>query len=361
MHCIQPSYSAFFILPPYNILKVQIFDRKNGGELVTSGVTVEYALKNNTSVLGKSDFWTYAPSYGYSVPFGLGITGLGLRGRLTLEASGRTWIADGIPVLPYEDGADLENPYQMATITVKDEKTGEVLATQDNVVLPVSDEMDCGGCHGWVGTGERILLAHDRREGTTLAADVKSGVRHKCNECHADPIQEAPGKPGVPSLSLAMHGSHAGRMTGSRLTPVCLNCHPGIVAACNRGVMFKKGFLCDNPKCHGTMEQVALSIERGRTPWESEPTCSRDGCHGTRYAQNPGELYKNSYLRNSPNVEMNNKILCGACHNGPHAEWPSTVAADNVLPKAILGYASFINRCDVCHQGGSGRFHIWRP
>ncbi|MGE5509479.1 MAG: hypothetical protein ACM3RP_13500 [Chitinophagales bacterium] len=187
MHCIQPDYSEFFILPPGVNLRAQVFDRKNGGKPVTRGIVVEYEVKNNTYSLGKSNFWRYAASYGYPLVPEAGLTGLGLKGRMYADPSGRYWKADFLPVLPYADDATLVNPYQVARLTARDERTGRVLAELDDVVLALSDEMDCGGCHGWTKTGQQILRAHDRRAGTRLASDLRQGVRHRCNECHADP------------------------------------------------------------------------------------------------------------------------------------------------------------------------------
>ncbi|MGE5509548.1 MAG: cytochrome c3 family protein, partial [Chitinophagales bacterium] len=165
----------------------------------------------------------------------------------------------------------------------------------------------------------------------------------------------ARGRPGLPSLSLAVHRAHAARLRQSRLRPVCYNCHPGVATQCNRGAMFARGYLCDDRRCHGSMEQVARSLAEGRKPWQSEPKCG--GCHGRRYAQNPGAMYKDSVLMNSPAPEMNGKILCGACHNASHAEWKSTQPVDNLVPRQVLGYDSYVRRCDVCHPLRRGRAH----
>lgn len=357
MHCIQPDYSPFFILPPANNLRVQIFDKNHEGKPVTQGIMVEYALKNNTTSADKTNFWQYAADYGYNLKPNVGITNNSLSGRMQLDATGRFWEATAIPVVPYNDDPTLVNAYQIAVITVRNSSTGAVVAQLDNVVLPVSDEMNCGNCHGSTETGMKILNAHDRYESTTLSADLARGVRHRCNECHADPILDAPGQAGVPSLSLAMHGFHADKMQMSSSEVVCYNCHPGTVTQCNRGVMYKEGILCDNPRCHGSMAQVAQSIRNGRTPWLEEPGCANKGCHSAAYAPNSSRLYRNSYLQNAPNRDMNNQILCESCHNGTHAEWPSTKSVDNLVPLQVQGKASFISKCTVCHENGSGRVH----
>ena len=74
MHCIQADYSAMLILPPANFLNVQVF--KKGGEgaqLVTSGITVEYAVNNMGDPTAHSNFWQYAKNYGFNVEAGKGI------------------------------------------------------------------------------------------------------------------------------------------------------------------------------------------------------------------------------------------------------------------------------------------------
>ena len=87
--------------------------------------------------------------------------------------------AEGIPISPFDD-AHKKNPYPMMRLIAKSGATP--IATND-VVLPVSDEMDCRLCHasgtqdaakpaaGWVWSGiqERdfrlnILRLHDEHQ-----------------------------------------------------------------------------------------------------------------------------------------------------------------------------------------------------
>jgi len=60
------------------------------------------------------------------------------------------FIAEGIPITP-SDNAGVKNPYPMMSVIARD-KSGAVLATT-NIVLPVSDEMDCRLCHA-SGSGD---------------------------------------------------------------------------------------------------------------------------------------------------------------------------------------------------------------
>jgi hypothetical protein len=354
MHCIQNDYSAMMILPPANFLHVQVF--RSGGEdarLVTTGIRVRYAVQDMRNITRHTNFWKYAASYGFKgLKPGKGLTGNGLSGAMKLSADRKYWEATAIPVVPYRGDGSF-NAYPVCTVTVRSRATGRVLARLRNVVLPVSDEMHCDNCHTERPVFGGILLTHDRLSGTTLAADLQAGTRHACNECHADPVLDAPGKPGVPGLSQAMHGFHADKMHLSSYKNSCYNCHPGRRTRCLRGVMARAGMTCVD--CHGTEAQVAASIVAGRTPWLNEPDCGNAGCHPSN-GSNGGRLYRQSYLQNGPE-EMNGFILCEMCHNGTHAEWRSTRAIDNRVPLALQGRAAPVGtRCSACHQG-SGRIH----
>ncbi len=117
--------------------------------------------------------------------------------------------------------------------------------------------------------------------------------------------------------------------------------------------MSKSGISCVNSKCHGDMTNIAVSQSKGREAWLQEPNCSN--CHKDKYGVNTGLLYRNSYLLNS-NAEMNGFILCISCHNSPHAEWASQNPKDNLLPISLQGFAGFIEKCSVCHEG-AGLIH----
>jgi hypothetical protein len=355
MHCYDTDFSSFLLLPPYNTLKAQVFKKGTGtAELVNKNIEVTYEIVDNTTSADKTNFWEYAKDYGYNVPPNIGITGNGLKGQFKLSADGKYYEATGIPLTPYNDGSTVRNPYQLVHISVKDKNTGKLLAEIDNVVAPVSNEMKCSICHGETGTDLNILKAHDELSGTHLVLDLMAGSRHKCSDCHKDNILGQPGKIDVKPLSQAIHGFHADKMTLSNISPKCYSCHPGPETQCYRGIMYSAGVNCVNSKCHGDMANVAKTQANGRQAWLEEPNCSN--CHGAAYAVNLNTLYRNSYLQNSPCIEMNNLILCESCHNSPHAEWKSANAKDNLLPIKLLGYASYINKCTVCHQG-SGKIH----
>jgi hypothetical protein len=61
MHCLNPTYDELVILPPYNTVEAQVVKRGNPPQIITTGLTVEYSLVNNTYSFGKREyggFWT---------------------------------------------------------------------------------------------------------------------------------------------------------------------------------------------------------------------------------------------------------------------------------------------------------------
>jgi hypothetical protein len=359
MHCYQRSYAGFMILPPANNLKVQVFRKGNEeAQLVTSGIKVQYTILNNTRSSNKTDFWKYASSYGWpGLAANVGITGHKLSGSMKRVKGTPYWEVTAIPITPYKDDLSFD-PLQVARVTVRNAKTNKVIAVQPKVVVPVSDEMRCDLCHGPVDTTGSILQAHDAANATHLYADLQAGLRHACSECHRDNALGAPGSPGVKPLSEAIHGFHADKMDTPAVaafgTP-CYTCHPGAQTKCLRGRMAQAGFTCTSARCHGDMTRVADSQAAGREAWLQEPTCG--GCHGAKYAENPGQLYRNSYLLNGPE-DMNGKLIqCESCHGSPHAEWRSTKSVDNQVTLQLQGAATYIKRCSACHGDASGHIH----
>lgn len=359
MHCIQGDYSAFMILPPANTVRVQVFEKgTDKAKLIDSGIIVEYKMNNNTTSVDKSNFWNYAKDYGYDLKPNEGITGNYLSGVCKLSKDKNYYEAEYVPVVPFNDGSKERNPYQTMTVTVIDEATKKVLAQEDSIVVPVSDEMNCSNCHGEVDTYANILKVHDRKEKTTLYSDLNNNKRHKCNECHSDNALGASGAQGVPSLSLAVHDFHASIMGMSDLKNKCYNCHPGVETQCNRGAMYKAGITCSDSKCHGDMEKVAQSLKEGRRDWLDEPQCSN--CHGELYSIKDNELYREAYLQNGPKG-MNGKVKCATCHNSPHAEWISSLPQDNEIPKKLYGKPDFIRKCTTCHENkGNNKIHQYK-
>ncbi len=352
MHCDQDDYSYFGVLPPFNTLHAQVFRRGGeGANLVTSGVTVSYAFPKKTNSALHTNFWVYAPQFGWSVPNNVGITGTPLTGNMSLDAKGLSWQAVGIPITPYDDDGTWD-PYGTAVITLKD-SSGKVLQTA-KVVAPVSTEMMCSNCHGITNPQLSILQAHDASNGTHLASDQAKGIVHLCAECHSDNALGAPGKAGIESLSLAMHNFHKDKMSttaaAANTFPSCYNCHPGPKTQCLRGIMYRAGKTCED--CHGNMYGMTNSLLAGRNAWVQEPQCG--GCHGAQHAENANTLFRNSVLMNGPE-DMNGKIYCEACHNSTHAELTTANPADPTIPQQFQGDNYWIWNCTVCHSSQSQR------
>lgn len=359
MHCMNDSFADLAILPPYNTLYAQVIRQGEQPEIVTSGITVEYRILDNTYSAGKTDFWQYARQlFGVNLPPDVGLTGAGLAGQM--RAEGDHFIVEGIPLTPYRDSAPNQlYPYQLAYIVVKDNATGQVLATT-TTVAPVSTEMHCDSCHTdgmeGIATGKvetNILALHDKEEGTNLLASRPV----LCAQCHADPALGTQGQPGVPNLSLAMHRKHAGgdewddegddgdggstsiagapnRATDEG-TEDCYMCHPGYQTKCLRGTMAAAGMTCQD--CHGSMRDVGNPFRR---PWVDLPRCGN--CHASQYAENPGQLYRNS--------KGHGGLYCEACHGSPHAILPSTQPNDNIQNIGLQGSAGVLRDCTVCHN-----------
>lgn len=347
MHCISPRFAEMAILPPFNNVMAVVIER-NGEDpaMVTDGYTVTYSLDNNTSIRKKTDFWAYAYQlYGRKLPKGVGLTGNGLSGTMAVNSGAQRFEATGIPALPYND-ARVWDPFQHATIQVRG---GQAQANDiAHIVVPVSDELNCAKCHA---TGQvaaknistptvegNILTLHDLREKTNLMGSRPVS----CAGCHADPALNARGAKGVKNMSLAMHGKHAAVAS----PPACYDCHPGPKTQCNRSAASDMGPHGTDPRCdhcHGTIKDMATGLAAGRKPWLQEPTCAQ--CHGATY-DTAGVLYRQA--------RGHGGVYCIACHNSPHAWWPSTRADDNALPWALqrnthaIGY----NGCFVCHSDG---------
>ncbi len=344
MHCDQDDYSYFCVLPPYNTLHVQVINRPT---LRTSGITVKYDFPKKTNSTLHTNFWQYAAQYGWNVAANTGISGNKLSGTMKLDANGKGFVADGIPITPYDDDGTWD-PYGTANITVTD-TYNNVLQTA-TVVAPVSTEMDCKNCHGTTNPQLDVLQKHDKYNGTTLAADQATGKVHLCSECHSDNALGQAGKPGVESLSLAMHNFHKDKMNytsaAANTTPGCYNCHPGPNTQCMRGIMVQAGKTCTD--CHGDMNKMTSSQQNGRQAWLQEPKCG--DCHDSKHTENSNTLYRNSIMNNSIYSDMNGKFYCEACHNSTHAELVSGNAADPTIPQKFQGDNYWIWNCTVCHQ-----------
>jgi len=341
MHCLNPTYDQAVILPPFNTVWAQVVRRGNPPQIVTSGISVDYAIDVNTYSYGKRDygqFWdtageVFGPLLGFdTLATDVGLTGMGLSGKM--HEAGDHFVAEGIPVTPVTDTGEWY-PYQAAIITVRG-RSGNILA-KTKATVPVSDEINCAKCHGqdpW----RDVLEDHDRIHMTSLVDSIPL----LCASCHGSPALGliGPGSSGI-YLSKAIHGSHATRNAS------CYDCHPGQRSLCNRSVRHTaQDGNCIT--CHGTLTDVASSIPGQRIPWADEPGCSE--CHtGVAGVDTGDTLYRNA--------KGHGGVYCAGCHGSPHAMYPSSEAIDNYQPlqyQSFTGRVKTIGSCGVCHGNSRG-------
>jgi hypothetical protein len=351
MHCLNPSYDQAVILPPYNTIQAQVVRRGSPPVPVTSGLTVSYSILGNTTSANKGkfgQFWTYALKLFGASPapdHGLNLDDPAISNGLagTMIAKGNRFVVNGIPLTPIND-AGVWNPYQTGLITVKDSTGATVASTQ--IVVPTSDEINCGKCHGSANPLGDILLRHDAKHATNLVSTAPV----LCASCHGSPGLKQVGRGSSGKyMSEAIHGSHATRGAA------CYDCHPGASTKCNRSLAHTDATgACTN--CHGSMANVAAtSLVAGRTPWVNEPSCSQ--CHtNVPGVDTAGVLYRNA--------DGHGSMACAACHNSPHAMLPSSQPMDSYSAAKYQGTAAAqktIGSCGACHSSNHGEgFSEWR-
>ncbi len=342
MHCLNPTYDKAVILPPYNTVWAQVIKRGDPPQIVTTGVTVQYAIRSNTYSYSKrsyGQFWDNSQAL-----FGIALahdTGLnledpnihnGLSGTMLLK--GDHFQVNGMPVVPVDDSSNW-SPFQVADITVRD--SGGAVIAQTRATVPTSDEINCARCHGADALLD-VLQKHDSAESTSLEANRPV----LCAQCHGSPAlgQHLPGSSGK-YLSQAIHGFHATK------NATCYDCHPGATTKCSRSTAHM-GTTGDGNcvACHGDMTQVASSIATGaRVPWVGEPKCVT--CHaGVPEVDTAAVLYRNS--------QGHGGLSCPACHQSPHAMVPSREAADNYQAIQYQTSVTTIGSCKVCHDSSKG-------
>jgi hypothetical protein len=351
MRFFSPTYDKDVLLPPYSTLWAQVVKRGDPPEIVTAGITIEYSIVGNTTSYGKltaDPLRIYAGFWDNSLDlFGVGLAvdkGLnfvdpaifnGLTGTMVLKTD--HFEVDGVPAVPIND-AGLWDPYQVAEIVVRDASTHAELA-RTRATVPVSDEINCGKCHGTTIKDEEVLSVleeHDEAEGTTFAVD---GLPVLCADCHGSPAlgQTGAGSSGM-YLSEVIHGFH------STTAAACYDCHPGTETLGNRSTAHTDA-AGNCTECHGALSSVASSINAGRVPWEGEPACS--DCH-TFVA----EVATGSTLYH--NAGGHGGLSCAACHGSAHAQVPSDKDVDHYQFLQYQDKALALGSCRVCHSTAKG-------
>jgi hypothetical protein len=340
MHCANPTYDEAVLLPPYNTVWAQVIKRGNPPAVVTSGLTVEYKIINNTFSYGKgsyNQFWDNAKKlFGISLTKDTGLNLVsgdihnGLSGKMV--AAGDHFQVNGIPVTPINDDGSW-NPYQVGQISVKD-SSGKIIA-QTDVTIPISDEINCAKCHGTCPF-QNILEVHDKNTGTNLVSQTPV----LCASCHGSPALGVMEAGPLNYLSDNIHGFHSDLLS----PPSCYDCHPGAITQCSRSLSHTS-FDGNCITCHGDLKEVSSSIDNGRIPWVNEPECV--SCHpGVSQVDTTNVLYRDATGHGG--------VYCASCHSSPHVLIPSSIESDNYQALQYQGAASVIGSCGACHSSSRG-------
>ena len=419
MHCTDPQFSVFSLLPPFNTIRAQVV---SAGQLVPPGtlnVTYEAAAASNgalnTTSVGKTDFWLHVNDlFGVTLAPDTGLAGFAMPGAANLpQAMGEPlalpgWQATGIPLTPVTDGL-VHDTYPLMRLVARD-GMGTLLA-QTEIVLPVSDEMDCSTCHapsagpaaqpssGWIDDPDplramrlNVLALHDELQAgsapfanalaakgyapTGLLPTAQGGHAILCAACHRSNALPGLGVAGVSPLTTAIHGLHATVVDPTTTVTLeadadrgaCYRCHPGSSTRCLRGAMGHAvapdgGLAIQCQGCHGSMSAVGSPAREG---WLDEPGCQQ--CHSGTATHNNGQIRYLSVFDpgGSTRVAVDDTfateagtlyresvghggLACEACHGSPHAILPSSHPRDNQQALALQGHIGTIAECSACH------------
>jgi hypothetical protein len=411
MHCMDSDFSVMSILPPYNTIEAQLIVN---GALVTSGngYTITYEAvadptgSINTTSQGKTDFYQYTPYLYGAVPMDMGLVGWAMPGAGNVPqgmlfennnspaagvSSPVNWFrAEGIPITPWDD-AMKKNEYPMMRLVARD-SARNIIATSD-IVVPVSDEMDCKACHasgtgtampsaGWANdpNPERdyrlnILRLHDELQDPNTYPGILSSNGYNpqglyqgvvangqpvlCAKCHVSEALQGSGYGDLPPLTTAIHSLHAGvtdPTTGMTLDSTanrssCYRCHPGSATKCLRGAMgaaiASNGSMemqCQS--CHGNLSAVGST---SRVGWFMEPDCQ--SCHTGTATSNNGQI------RYASSFDASGKVRVAV--NQTFATTPNTPAPGLSLFRFSAGHGGL--QCSACHGSTHAEFPTSEP
>lgn len=391
MHCIDPDFSVFSILPPFNTINAQVV---RNGQLVTgsAGVTVTYeAIADaggsiNRSSIGKTNFWDHVDElFGVTLPPDVGLAGNAMPGAANVPQDSEyhgayEWFqAEGIPITPIDDGG-AKQPYPLMKVTLRDGAGMELASTVTSV--PVSQELLCSRCHasgsspfarpaaGWVSHPDplkddrlNILRLHDEQHlGEALFDNAlvtagysplglldtvqSGGTSILCSTCHGSNALPGTGLPGISAMTVAMHEGHAtvptedGTLLGDAPSrQACYTCHPGLDTQCLRGAMGKavghdgKNAM-DCQSCHGGMAEVGDPMRVG---WLEQQNCQN--CHTGDALVNSGQIRFDSAFDGAGNPRT--------AASTRFATDPDVPAAGFSLYRFSTGHGEL--QCSACH------------
>ena len=276
--------------------------------------------------------------------------------------------------------------------------TGGAMLAFTDIVLPVSDEMDCKSCHtpaagtsapampvgGWVTDPDpqremrlNIVRKHDQLQASDptfaaaltalaslppprhysaagLEASVTNGQPILCAICHASAALGTSGQPGVNPLTQAIHSRHAGvtdPVTGQTLDSAadrsaCYRCHPGSLTRCLRGVMGASvapdgSLAIQCQECHGSMSAVGAPARLGLL---NEPFCQ--SCHTGTATNNNGQIRYTSVFDAPGHVRQ--------AVDQTFATTPDAPAPGLSLYRFSTGHGGL--KCEACHGSTHAEF-----
>ncbi len=396
--------SVFSLLPPYTTIHAHFI---SAGKLLatTNAITVTYEAvadingSINTTSQGKGNFYQHAQAlYGATLAPDQGLAGFGMPGlpnqpqRMAFQPALKRFTAAGIPVTPYDDQGHT-NDYPMMRLVARD-GAGNKLASTD-IALPVSDKMDCSGCHasgshpmakppsGWAwncdpdtDTKLNILLYHDQirtGSGTYTNALLQASYSVKglfatatqdatpvlCVRCHASEALPGSGTAGMRPLSRLIHTKHAKVLDPQRGVTLddvkdnaaCFRCHASSAAHYSRGVHGHTpnadgtlAMQCQS--CHGALTSVGDSA---RHAWLDEPNCQ--SCHTGTATKNNGQL------RYTDSFEASGQIRKAV--DATFATQVNTPATGQSLYRFSRGHGGL--QCAACHGDTHGEWPSAEP
>ena len=272
-------------------------------------------------------------------------------------------------------------------------KNGTTPIATNDIVLPVSDEMDCRACHasgtmatakpaaGWVWSGiqERdfrlnILRLHDEHQFAQHSVLYQAALAARgfnpqglyrgvvadnkpllCAACHASEALGAPSYGTIPPLTASIHSFHAhvidpiSSMTldSSANRSACYRCHPGSTTKCLRGAMGgamaadgSMEMQCQS--CHGNMSTVGSA---NRVGWFMEPNCA--SCHTGTATSNNGQIRYASVFTDT-NFTVRSAV------NQTFSTQPNTPAGGLSLFRFSGGHGGL--QCEACHGSTHAEF-----
>jgi hypothetical protein len=402
MHCMDEEYSVLALLPPFNVLNVQVVYRNPAGYpmlLDHASIDVMYdgaadpSGSINSFSIGKTGFWLYANQlFGIPLLPGEGLLGFYMPGDAPAPGPQAVpwnvhegWFsAPGIPITPWDDMGQV-NTYPVMKISAHQKGSGLLLNSTD-AVLPVSAETNCGQCHGepvFFKSGSRgravmashqliephpmteILRLHDAKELTSLM----NSQPVLCAGCHYSAALDLSGagptgpQVGKPTMSEAMHRYHGGLLNNQgepifaregNIERACYQCHPGKKTQCLRGPMAGAGINCFD--CHGNMLAVGGeypllpggSIDgtndgNPRRPWMDLPRCQ--SCHT---GDEVNHLSGPQYASAPDGVRLEQSYKIGDSSASPILAVNNRFAENtNTLYRMSKGHGGMM--CEACH------------